>query len=221
MHLAIHVGPLTPFFGPAVRTAAAGEGAPEPDDAAVRARIEAWRAWIGDGLVRAGHLPAPPSWDEADPVPPERALLPLDAVRALKLLVVHGEDGAPPPELPVRPELDPAWVAMAESGFADAEYDQVLVPEFWLPGDFAFTFSCPWPDGHEVQTGSVGALAGQLAALREKLLGGTPFDVALWAGATAPARDLRALARRAAGCLEQMARRALERRQPMLWAPAS
>jgi hypothetical protein len=220
VQLEIHVGPLTAFFGPAVRAEAARAGAPAPDLAEVRARIVAWRTWIADGLRRAGHLERPLDWDEAAEAPAERLLLPADALRALKLLLAIGSLDRAPALLPERPELDPRWIAEAEAGFAEHPYPQLMVPEFWLPGDFDFTFACPWPDGHEVQTGSVGALAGQLARVRESLLGGTPFDVLVWAQEIEPTRALAPLARHAVGVLEQAVARALERGQPILWAPA-
>ena len=216
--LEVRVGPLIGFFGPAVVAAAVAAGEPPPSEHELRARIEDWRRWVGDGLVGNGHLASAPDWDEDDPRAPQRSLLPLDALRALKLRIAYGERRPLPPLLPARPELDPRWVELAEAEFADTPYDQVVVPEFWLPGDFAFTFPCPWPDGHVVRTGSVTALRRQLAALRETLLGGTPFDGALWATSAPGGDELVPLARLAAAALERASQEAEARHQPMLIA---
>jgi hypothetical protein len=222
VQIEIHVGPLTTFFGPAVRAEAARAGAPEPSDDAVRERIEGWRGWISEGLVERGLLTAPLAWDERDPRSPERVELAADALRALKLLLAYDDRRHAPAQLPDRPESDAEWVARAETGFAEHPYAQVMVPEFWLPeADLDFTFACPWPDGHEVQTGWAGALARQLAHLRENVLGGTPFDVLLWASGVDDTREVITLARRAAATLENLAAHALERGLPMFWAPAA
>ncbi len=147
--------------------------------------------------------------------------LDVDALRALKLWLVHDGQGTAPALLPRRPELDPRWLALAEAGFAKTAWDQLLVPELWLPGDAPFTFPCPYPDGHEVQAGWVDALRAQLRELHERKLAATPVDVRLFA-ATAPGdtRDLGVLARHAAAVLAGVADRAAARNLPMLLTAA-
>ncbi|MGA0060354.1 MAG: hypothetical protein ACO4CT_00325 [Planctomycetota bacterium] len=219
MHVELFVGPLTAHFAPALLASSpAGEG---PSPVEVRAQVEAWQAWLSDGLVGAGHLSRPLTWSEADSVEPQRFRVSARALRALKLLLVQPRPESATGRMPARPELDPSWVSQAEAGFAEHPYPQVLVPEFWLPGDFDFTFVCPLPDGHEVQAGSTGSLGGQLAHVRENVLGGTPFDVLLWSGDDEPNDDVRRLARHANGVLEQAVAHALEGGMPMLVAPSA
>jgi hypothetical protein len=215
----LFVGPLTAHFAPAL--AAAAPDGERPSPAEVAAQVEGWQTWLSDGLVSAGHLSHPLRWDERVQTEPQRYRISLDALRALKLLLVQKRPESAAGLLPPRPELDPAWVAQAESGFADSPYPQILVPEFWLPGDFDFTFVCPLPDGHEVQAGSAGSLGGQLAHVRENVLGGTPFDVLLWAGDDEPNNDVRRLARHAVGVLEQAVAHSLEVGAPILVAPSA
>lgn len=219
MQVELFVGPLTAHFAPALAAAAPVGEKPSPDE--VSAQIEAWRTWLSDGLVSAGHLSNPLRWDERAASEPQRFRVAVDALRALKLLLVQKRPESASGLLPPRPELDPAWVEQAESGFADSRYPQILVPEFWLPGEFDFTFVCPLPDGHEVQAGSTGSLGGQLAHVRENVLGGTPFDVLLWAGDDEPTTDVRRLARHAVGVLEQAVAHALEVGSPILVAPSA
>ncbi len=216
MHVEIFVGPLTEHFAPALAFSA---GAEAPTRHQVRVQVEAWRSWVSEGLVGAGHLSRPLDWDEGPDREPQRFRVPVNALRALKLLLVQPRPESAAGTMPARPELDPAWVAQAEAGFAENPYPQILVPEFWLPGDFDFTFACPLPDGHEVQAGSAGSLGGQLAHVRENVLGGTPFDVLLWAGDDEAKDDVRRLARHAVGVLEQAVAHALERGSPILVAP--
>ncbi|MBI5850118.1 MAG: hypothetical protein HZB39_03640 [Planctomycetes bacterium] len=217
--IAILVGPLAGYFGDGVRAAARENGEAPPDDDALRASVVAWREWISEGLEREGLLLRPLVWDESTPPDPGHALL-LPALQALKLFLSHGGSASCPPELPPDPELDPAWVALAESDFADTSYDQLLVPELWLPAAFDFTFACPLPDGHEVQAGSVDALLAQCAALRERLFAATPIDAAMWAEAPPSGAGVRALARHAAGRIERAASSAAASRVPMLLCAA-
>lgn len=213
--VAFHIGPLAEHFAEPLRVAARAASEEEPGLDVVRETVVAWRAWISEGLERNGLLARPLHWDE-DASPDEPAELEVDALRALKLFLAHGGSASCPPRLPEQPELDPAWIAMAQADFADSPYDQILVPEFWLPAAFDFTFACPLPDGHELQTGSIDALLTQCATLRERLFAATPLDAAMWAKAEVESRGTRALARHALGVLEQTAGRAARAHLPML-----
>ncbi|MCC6786043.1 MAG: hypothetical protein IT457_24580 [Planctomycetes bacterium] len=213
--VAIHVGPLVSHFAAGVRAAARDAGETPPSDAELRDSIAAWRAWISEGLEARGLLLRPLVWDE-DQAPEPGHDLALAALQALKLFLAHGGAASCPPELPDAPELDPAWRAMVDADFADTPYDQLLVPELWLPAAFDFTFACPLPDGHELLAGSVDGLLAQCAALRERLFAATPIDAALWAESTPSGPAVRALARHALGRIERAAARAAARRVPML-----
>lgn len=213
--VAIHVGPLVSHFAAGVRAAARDAGETPPSDAELRDSIAAWRAWISEGLEARGLLLRPLVWDE-DQAPEPGHDLALAALQALKLFLAHGGAASCPPELPDAPELDPAWRAMVDADFADTPYDQLLVPELWLPAAFDFTFACPLPDGHELLAGSVDGLLAQCAALRERLFAATPIDAALWAESAPSGPAVRALARHALGRIERAAARAAARRVPML-----
>ena len=222
MALRIYVGTLTAYFAGALRAGAASAPDAEAavDQAMVRERILAWRTFVSEGLVRNGYLRRELDWDEEDEETKEAGLsveLPSDALRALKLILVHADSSVPASRmLPEQPELDPVWVAASESDFAESSFDQILAPEFWLPGDFDFTFACPYPDGHEVQAGSVGALAGQLAAVAERVFGGGVWDYVKWARDSSGSSEVVPMARRAAALLWETARLASDRGKPML-----
>ena len=213
--IALHLGPLSAYFAEGVRATARAEGAVEPDDDALRASVIAWRTWISEGLEQRGLLVRPFDWDEAAAVDASHELE-LRAMQALKLFLAHGGSASCPPELPSHPERDPAWIAMVEADFADSPYDQLLVPELWLPAPFDFTFACPLPDGHELQAGSLDALLAQCAALRERLFAGTPIDAAFWAEEDVTDRGVRAMTRHALGRLERAASAAARAHAPML-----
>ncbi len=189
----------------------------------MRGRIEQWRAWVSDGLQRQGHLSRPLDWPEVEgpsaSLPP--VVVPVESLQALKLLLVHDDGQGPAPaELPARPDLDPQWVAAAESGFDDVGYAQVLVPEFWLPASFSFTFPCPYPDGHEIQAGSLDDLRSQLHEVTEKVFQTTPFDWPRWeAGGEPSTRATRVLAQRAVAAIGRQAEAAWSAGQPMWLAP--
>lgn len=216
MPLTIRVGTLTAYFAAPLR--ASGEFERPPSDDEVRARVLAWREWVGDGLRRLGHAKAPLDWDEGAHAVAHETRLDADDLRALKLRLAYSGDAAflPPERLPKHPERDPRWIELAGRDFDGSEYDQVLVPELWLPGDSEFTFPCPYPDGHEVATGWLAALRRQLAQACGKLLGGAPGDCEAWARESPVDAPLRARARRAAGALWCAATDADSRRVPML-----
>jgi hypothetical protein len=219
MQLAFHVGPLTDYFLAAVRQDAvrAGDPGAAPSRDQVRERIEEWQAFVSDGLVASGHVRNPVRWSE-DPAPAWTFGLPADAVRALKLLLVHGDDPPPPEQLPDDPEQHPVWRAAVEADFGEHPHPDVLVPEFWLPGDHDFTFRCPYPDGHEVQTGWTRPLLASCRAITDRLvIGGADAASGLAAG-PAPARDdgVRALAAFAAAAFLLAAERAVAHDLPLL-----
>lgn len=219
MRLSLYVGSLTSHFLTPLRVAARGAGQDEPDEASVREQIDAWRTWISAGLEANGLLPRPLAWDETAATDDTHDLA-AHALQALKLFLAHGGSPSCPPELPAQPAADPAWVAMAEADFQDSPYDQILVPELWLPAAFDFTFACPLPDGHELQTGSLDALLVQCTNLRERSFAGTPVDAVVWAENEVEGRGTRALARHALGRLERAASSASRRDVPMLLHPA-
>jgi hypothetical protein len=202
MPVSIFVGTLTTYFRDALR-AAGGGSEPVPSLGQVRERILSWRDWISEGLVRDGHLARALDWPEDAAAAPLLGRPGSDCLRALKLLLVYEDGGqcsvAPPARLPARPELDARWVAASEAKFAQSPWDHVLVPELWLPTRFDFTFVCPYPDGHEVQAGSVVVLHEQLAELAVRVFRCSTDELGGGASAQLPAdADLRTMARFAA-----------------------
>lgn len=215
MTLSIYVGTLTGYFGPAIR--ASGEFDPPPSDDAVRERVLEWRTWVGEGLQSRGHILESLDWDESATGDGSETPLEVDDLRALKLVLAYtGQSNVlPPVELPAEPDHDPRWVELAANGFADHEYPHLLVPEFWLPGEFDFTFPCPYPDGHETETGSLGRLTAEIADACPRVFDATTADCAAWL-ITAQGTDLDDRARRAFATLCAAAHDAHGRGVPML-----
>lgn len=206
--LTLFVGTLTDYFAPALRRQAEAAGQPL-ERAQVQPRVEGWLEYLNGGLVGNGHLDQPMSWSEAQQEAYTHGLG-IDALRALKLLLVHGrgcED--PPATLPDNPDSHPRWVEAVEADFEEIGFDQILVPELWLPGSFDFTFECPYPDGHEAKAGSLGALRLQLTEVGRTRLPSTDAERAAW-GAEQPTgtRDLLTLARFAYSALDAACTRA-------------
>ena len=92
------------------------------------------------------------------------------------------------------------------------------MPEFWLPGDHDFTFLCPYPDGHEVQTGWTGRLLTESRMVADRLLIGGAAAAGSLLQAAPPQREdgLRALASFAIAALVTAAERAVSHRLPLL-----
>src|SRR5690606_8429483 len=105
--LHLHTGSLTGWFAEALRHSARASGEAPPSDAAVRARVLAWREWIEDGLLRSGHLTERLEWPEEDARPPESVAVPHDALAALRLLLACRERPPAPAELPEHPAAHP------------------------------------------------------------------------------------------------------------------
>ncbi len=166
MALEIYAGSITDYYAASLRSQAPDAGW---TDDKVRARVIAWRSQISSGLEAQGHLREPLTWDEAAGAS-RRSSLPMDSLRALKLFSLYAEQSAAaaPEFLPEDAESDPLWQRASDADFADNRYAQILAPAFWLPGGFSFTFRCPYPDGHEVETGSTGCLHDELERLGQR-----------------------------------------------------
>ena len=115
--LALHVGTLTDYFLAALMRDAASTSDPAsppvPSRIDVEARVVEWRGFVSRGLVEHGHMATQLDWPEQRQ-PTWTVGVPADALRALKLLLVHDQgdvsaNGPPPPtELPEQPEKHPA-----------------------------------------------------------------------------------------------------------------
>ena len=91
-----------------------------------------------------------------------------------------------PETVPPVAELDRAWREAADGGFAGSHYAHLLVPELWLPGDFAFTARMPMPDGEDREVGSVGLAKAQLARLNRSTFDAEGDELREWIREPAP-----------------------------------
>jgi hypothetical protein len=127
------------------------------------------RRWAEDlAPVLAPHLGASagPLCVDSE-VPPWAQEIPATSWRALQLLAAYAEQTALPwPDtVPDRLEDDPAWQRSSAGDFERTRFPQILIPDAWMPGEFAFTTRLELPDGQEWVIGSVVGLQQQLVAL--------------------------------------------------------
>ncbi len=149
-----------------------------------RAAVCAWR----DGLRQqlGDRLDGPLEWDESPQGPCFTDKPGWGGYGATVLLAAHAEH----PRLPLPDDIsadwpdDPAYLAVI-SGRAGSRFDQILIPELWLPWSFAFTFRTQDATGQETEVGSSPILLDQLNALRaEHSDGGGALDPVAHAGLT-------------------------------------
>lgn len=170
----LRVGPLWRFYA---------EGRDASD---VRDGVAAWRGRAIDELegFPAAALEGCAERDEA------MAAFDADAAGfvALRLWAFYGQRTELdwPDTVPPVAELDRAWREAADGGFAGSHYAHLLVPEVWLPGDFAFTIRMPMPDGEDREVGSVGLAKAQLARLNRATFDADADELAAWATEPAP-----------------------------------
>ena len=135
----------------------------------VAAGVQLWRDDLNKAL--AAHLAAPLAWDE-EQEGEWSCELPESAHRALQLLAAYAQcsDLSWPDEVPPGVDTDAAWQEISAGDFARCQYPQVVIPRFWVPGDFAFTVKHVLPDGEEVVLGSLDGLRQQLRVLNRNTL---------------------------------------------------
>ena len=135
----------------------------------VAAGIRRWQDDLNQALEP--HLGAPLLWDE-DQEQGWSMELPAVAHRALLLLAAHAQktEHPWPDEVPPGVDTDPAWQEISDGDFARCHYPQVVIPRFWVPGDFALTMKHALPDGKEVVLGSLDGLQTQLRQLNQNTL---------------------------------------------------
>ncbi|HZD00120.1 MAG TPA: hypothetical protein VFA46_07970 [Actinomycetes bacterium] len=165
-----------------------------------RAAVLAWRDGLGRQL--GDRLDGPLDWDESPSGPWFTDKPGWDGYGGAVLLAAHAEHPALPLPEHVSPDWpdDPAYLASMTPG-PGSRFDQVLIPELWLPCPFAFTFRTLDVTGQEVEVGSSPTLLGQLAALRAEDAGDH--------GPLAP------VARAGLAVLLRMAERSVRHRLPM------
>ena len=213
--LTLFVGTLTDYF----RAATPIDDRPPRD--AFQSRVEQWRAYISDGLRQAGHLNQDLAWSE-EPQEAFTHVLTVPALQALRIALVHARTGCSEPapaKLPEDFDSHPAWREAVDSDFEElGGYDQILVPEIWLPGStFEFTFECPYPDGHEAQAGAVPALQRQLADVERTRFPSTPGERLSWREEIPQeTRDMLTLSRFAFAAFDAAVEEARTRALPLL-----
>lgn len=143
------------------------------EDAAARERVAAgvrrWRDDLNEALKP--HLRTALDWDE-DQEETWSFEFEETTHRALLLLAAHAQktDHPWPDEVPPSVDTDPAWQEISADDFARCHYPQVVIPRFWVPGDFALTMKHALPDGEEVVVGSLDGLQTQLRQLDKNTL---------------------------------------------------
>jgi len=166
----------------------------------VRSAALAWREGLRQQLD--GRLDEPLDWDESPGGPCYTDKPGWDAYGGVLLLAAHQEY----PELPLPHEVsadwadDPAYLASLETG-SGSRFDQVLIPDLWLPCRFGFTFRTRDLTGQEIEVGSIAMLRTQLEALR--------------AAHHADPSPLAVIAHRALAVIRRMADRATRHGLPM------
>jgi hypothetical protein len=165
-----------------------------------RAAVLAWREGLGRQL--GDRLDEPLDWDESPSGPCFTDKPGWDGYGGAVLLAAHAEHPRLPLPEDVSPDWpdDPAYLASITPG-TGSRFDQVLIPELWLPCPFAFTFRTLDATGQEVEVGSSRALLGQLEALRGEHVGDRS--------------PLARVARASLAVLLRMAERSVRHRLPM------
>ncbi len=166
----------------------------------IQSAVLAWR----EGLRQQLHERVDGSldWDESPGGPCFTDKPGWGGYGGLLLLAAHQEY----PELPLPDEVsadwadDPAYLASLDTG-SGSRFDQVLIPDLWLPSRFGFTFRTQDLTGQEIEVGSSAMLLTQLAALR--------------AAHPAGSSPVAATAHATLAVLHRMAERAMEHGLPM------
>jgi hypothetical protein len=135
-------------------------------DQVVRRAVLAWRDHLALGL--GDRLATRLDWDESLDSPCFSEKPGWDSYGATLLLAAHEQH----PELPLPAAVTPDWpdnpaylAATAEG--SGGRYDQLLIPELWLPHPLGFTFRSQDVTGQDVEIGSSVDLLAQLHTLGE------------------------------------------------------
>lgn len=231
----IYVGPLTRYYlgaweNPAERSARergvpyevvrpgdCGGEAAQSDPEAVREAVRDWREALTELLGQ--QLESPLEWQDTAEGPYIAERPHWRGYGALLLLAAYEEHGEhdPPQSMPERWQDDPVLALSREEGLLDSDYGAILLPELWLPCDFAFMFNFVDLAGHEMFISSIGALREQLDALNARTFQGAPDDWEAWTreGPPEDESDFPANARYALGVFLRMASAAAIQGTPM------
>jgi hypothetical protein len=229
MGLDVYVGSLTGWFAAAPSSAVehlawqqripyavihgAERSSGHSQEDVIRAAVLAWRDELGRGL--GDRLEGPLDWDESADGPSFTGRPGWDGYGAVLLLAAydeHPELAAPATATADWPD-DVAYQTAAAAG-GGSRYDQLLLPDLWLPCAFGFTFRAQDAAGQPVDVGSSATLAAQLRTLRARtgLAGGGGEQAGRPPG---PKPPLREAARYGLETLLGLAERSLAHRLPM------
>jgi len=228
MGLAVYVGSLTGYYagGPptaverlawqqrvpymVIRGDRQAGGHTERD--VICAAVVAWRDELRRGL--GDRLEQPLDWDESPAAPSFVERPGWDGYGAMLVLAAHDEH----PELEAPATVSADWpddvaYQTAVAAGAGSRYDQLLLPDLWLPCPFGFTFRTRDAAGQVVDVGSSATLLAQLRTLRARSGLAVPDgEVERPPGPKPPLRDA---ARHGLDILLRLARRSVEHRVPM------
>lgn len=159
------------------------EGEPEPEPAdptEVAAHIAHWAALLSQSLGE--NISAPLAWQDDISQPYETDRPHWQGYCALLLAAAHADQPqhSLPATTPQRWDDHPAFIAATAKDFR-SRFSQILLPELWLPADFAFTFQAPGPaSGHPTWIGSTSTLLASLETLNSAVFHSSQEDLAKW-----------------------------------------
>jgi hypothetical protein len=178
--------------------------------------VLAWRDELRRGL--GDRLEHPLEWDESPEAPSFAGRPGWDSYGAVLVLAAHDEH----PELEAPATVSADWpddvaYQTAVAAGTGSRYDQLLLPDLWLPCRFGFTFRTRDAAGQAVEVGSSATLLAQLRTLRARTGLAVPdgkveVEVVRPPGPKPPLRDA---ARYGLATLLLLAGRSVEHRVPM------
>jgi hypothetical protein len=192
-----------------------GRSAGHSEHDVVRAAVLAWRDELRRGL--GDRLLEPPlDWDESPQAPSFTGRPGWDGYGAVLLLAAHDEH----PELEAPATVSADWpddvaYQTAVAAGAGSRYDQLLLPDLWLPCRFGFTFRTRDAAGQAVEVGSSAALLAQLGTLRARTGLAVPEGGAEVERPPGPKPPLPEAARHGLATLLRLAACSVEHRLPM------
>jgi len=180
----------------------------------IRAAVLAWRDELRRGL--GDRVEQPLDWDESPEAPSLAGRPGWDGYGAVLVVAAHDEH----PELEAPATVSADWpddvaYQTAVAAGAGSRYDQLLLPDLWLPCEFGFTFRTRDAAGQAVEVGSSSTLLAQLRTLQARTGLAVPDGEVEVARPPGPKPPLRDAARHGLATLLRLAGRSVEHQVPM------